>query len=100
MGVVFAAWGDEDWTLDGAAVRVSLVCFDGAGKGTPILDGQPAHRVLSDLTNGSSTFDLTKARPLHDNLGLIFQGMKFVGDFDIAVQQAREWLLAPFEPQR
>ena len=30
-GAIFEAWGDEPWIVDGAAVRVSLVCFgDGA----------------------------------------------------------------------
>ena len=27
-GAIFEAWSDEAWTVDGAAVRVSLVCFD------------------------------------------------------------------------
>ena len=26
-GAIFEAWSDEPWTVDGAAVRVSLVCF-------------------------------------------------------------------------
>ncbi|CAJ0881415.1 hypothetical protein AMST5_03243 [freshwater sediment metagenome] len=26
-GAIFEAWSDEPWTIDGAAVRVSLVCF-------------------------------------------------------------------------
>jgi type II restriction/modification system DNA methylase subunit YeeA len=39
-GAILEAWSDEPWTIDGAAVRVSLVCFraprargEGAGKG-------------------------------------------------------------------
>ena len=28
---IFDAWSDEPWVIDGAAVRVSLVCFSGAG---------------------------------------------------------------------
>lgn len=27
-GRIFEAWSDEGWTVDGAAVRVSMVCFD------------------------------------------------------------------------
>jgi hypothetical protein len=26
-GAIFEAWSDEGWTVEGAAVRVSLVCF-------------------------------------------------------------------------
>ena len=28
---IFDAWSDEPWVIDGAAVRVSLVCFSGTG---------------------------------------------------------------------
>ena len=28
---IFDAWSDEPWVIDGAAVRVSLVCFSRAG---------------------------------------------------------------------
>ena len=28
-GAIFEAWSDEPWVVDGAAVRVSLVCFGG-----------------------------------------------------------------------
>ena len=28
---IFDAWSDEPWVIDGAAVRVSLLCFSGAG---------------------------------------------------------------------
>ena len=34
VGRIFDAWSDEEWTVDGAAVRVSLVCFD-KRHGTP-----------------------------------------------------------------
>jgi len=41
---IFDAWSDEPWMIDGAAVRVSLVCFASEGAGyTPEmrLDGEP-----------------------------------------------------------
>ena len=39
-GRIFEAWSDEPWTVEGAAVRVSLVCFEGSdGTATPTLDG-------------------------------------------------------------
>ncbi len=46
-GVVFDAWDDEPWVLDGAAVRVSLVSFNTADSDAPIkLDGQPCWRYF------------------------------------------------------
>jgi hypothetical protein len=32
-GSIFNAWSDEPWINDGAAVRVSLVCFGSVGAG-------------------------------------------------------------------
>jgi type II restriction/modification system DNA methylase subunit YeeA len=54
-GRIFEAWSDEPWILNGAAVRVSLVCFDGA-KGSPgiLLDGRMVKTINTDLT--STTF--------------------------------------------
>ena len=40
-GAIFEAWSDEPWTIDGAAVRVSLVCF-GAYEDGKCVDGTPA----------------------------------------------------------
>ncbi len=34
-GDIFMAWSDRDWVLDGAAVRVSMVGFDGEKNPTP-----------------------------------------------------------------
>ena len=36
---IFDAWDDEEWTIDGAAVRVSLVCMDWEARSLPRLDG-------------------------------------------------------------
>ncbi|WP_164555084.1 hypothetical protein [Paracoccus haematequi] len=49
-GRIFEAWSDEPWTVDGAAVRVSMVCFDGQ-KGVPArLDGAEVAEVFADLS--------------------------------------------------
>ncbi|MDE0173006.1 MAG: N-6 DNA methylase [Defluviicoccus sp.] len=50
---IFEAWSDEPWVIDGAAVRVSLVCFSGADDGhrpEMRLDGEPADEIHTDLT--------------------------------------------------
>ena len=45
-GRIFTAWSDEDWTLDGAAVRVSMVCFDRAAGTEARLDNKKAKTVF------------------------------------------------------
>lgn len=97
-GQIFEAWGDEEWTVDGAAVRVSLVCFDYAsGKGAR-LDGVEVGEVYSDLTANSGGTDLTSAARLAQSKGIAFQGPVKVGPFDIDGEIAREWLLLPSNP--
>jgi hypothetical protein len=39
---IYAAWPEEQWTVDGAAVDVSLICFGNNGGATPMLKGEPA----------------------------------------------------------
>ncbi len=96
------AWDDEPWTLDGAAVRVSLVSFAQAGEGTASevrLDGLPADRINPDLTMGGvGRVDLTKAVRLRENLGVAFMGDTKGGAFDIPGELARQWLKAPLNP--
>jgi type II restriction/modification system DNA methylase subunit YeeA len=92
---IFEAWSDEPWIVDGAAVRVSLVCF-GQGNDELRLDGYKATNINSDLT--ADVVDLTKAKRLKESLGLGFQGPVKVGPFDVAAVVAREWLLSPLNP--
>ena len=105
--VIFNAWSDEPWINEGAAVRVSLVCFGNppaANAASPlcqrgvggILNGQPVAAIHADLT-GSATVgaDLTLAKPLLENLNTAFQGPVKVGTFDIPGEQARAWLNLP-----
>ena len=71
-GVIFDAWSDEPWVIEGAAVRVSLVCFSkGNDEQTPAirLDGRVVEEIHSDLTArlGGLGIDLTKAeRPVRE----------------------------------
>lgn len=58
-GSIFQAWSDEPWVVDGADVRVSLVCFSGLRGQSGILDGKPVGRILSDLSANQLNFDLT-----------------------------------------
>lgn len=96
-GRIFNAWADEEWTVDGAAVRVSLVCFD-AAKGGPVrLAGAEVGEVYSDLTAAIST-DFSKIRKLTTNNAMSFQGPVLVGAFDVTENVAEDWLRSPVNP--
>jgi hypothetical protein len=92
---IFEAWSDEAWINNGAAVRVSLVCF-GDGKGA-VLDGQPVSEIHADLTagNASGLIDLTQAQKLPANVGTAYLGIQKTGPFDIPGELARNWLGRP-----
>jgi hypothetical protein len=97
--VIFEAWSDEPWALDGAAVRVSLICFCDAENPAArdiALDGRITPRVHPNLTSGSS--DLTEARRLDQNEGASFMATTKGGAFDIDSALARKLLMAPLNP--
>jgi len=97
-GRIYAAWGDEEWTVEGAAVRVSLVCFD-AAKGGPVrLDGAEVAEVFADLSAAKGGPDLTSAVRLRENRAKAFQGPVKVGAFDVDDTVARDWLTRPLNP--
>lgn len=91
---IFHAWSDEPWVNEGAAVRVSLVCFGQTADEPSILDGTTVQRITADLSAVEGV-DLTKARPLPENAGIAFQGPVKVGSFDVDGDIARGWLLLP-----
>ena len=100
---IFEAWSDEPWVIDGAAVRVSLVCFsraDDASVSGTRLDGQPVDEIHTDLTarRGGAGVDLTSVRRLPENAGVAFMGDTKGGPFDVAGDLAREWLHLPANP--
>ena len=97
QGAIFEAWSDEPWVVDGAAVRVSLICFASSDGGLAArLNGEDTSQINADLTGGS--LDLTKAAPLGTNAGVAFQGDIKRGPFDIEGELAREWLRLPTNP--
>ena len=96
-GVVFDAWSDEAWVIDGAAVRVSVISFAARNSDLPIhLNGLACDRIAADLTSGSA--DLTKVRKIILNRDAAFVGDQKSGPFDIAGDLAREWLRLPANP--
>ncbi|MEX2649435.1 MAG: DNA methyltransferase [Alphaproteobacteria bacterium] len=101
---IFDAWDDEPWILNGAAVRVSMVCFAPAlavGASKPRLDGVEVDAIHADLTvrkQGGNQVDLTKARHLDANRGVAFVGTVKSGAFDVSGEIARAWLRLPTNP--
>ena len=89
---IFNAWSDEPWVNEGAAVRVSLVCF-GHAEGT-LLDDKPVATIHADLTAGDG-LNLTLAKPLKVNTGASFIGTQKNGPFDVSGEVARQWLKLP-----
>jgi type II restriction/modification system DNA methylase subunit YeeA len=123
-GRIFNAWSDEPWINNGAAVRVSLVCFEGgefvgaipagrpgatgynAGLATgrvtdsPLLNGEPVAEIYADLTASADTagLDLTTAIQLVENAGICIKGTEKGGPFDIPGELGRKWLSLPHNP--
>ncbi|WP_338034056.1 type IIL restriction-modification enzyme MmeI [Lichenicola cladoniae] len=95
-GVISTAWADEPWTLDGAAVRVSLMCWGRDRAPMPMLDGLAVPAIHADLTAGIA--NLTTARRLLENAGVAFMGDTKGGAFDVPGELARQWLLLPTNP--
>ena len=102
-GLIFEAWSDQPWLIDGAAVRVSLVCFSGGGQrscGGSRLDGETVDEIYTDLTarRGEMGLDLTTAGRLAHNADVAFMGDTKGGPFDVPGDLAREWLREPANP--
>ena len=96
-GAIFDAWSDEPWVVEGAAVRVSLVCFASKNAGlAAFLNGESAPRINSDLV--LEKLDLTQATRLAANKGIAHRGDEKNGAFDIPGDLAREWLRLPANP--
>ena len=100
---IYDAWADEPWVIDGAAVRVSLVCFSGADdehRPDTCFEGEPADEIHTDLTarRGETGIDLTGAGRIPANIGIAFMGDTKGGAFDVPGDLAREWLRLPANP--
>ena len=94
---IFDAWADEPWVVDGASVRVSLVCFSAKKAGRAhYLNGNTVSQINADLTSGRT--DTTQAARLESNRFASFAGGKKYGPFDIPGELARRWLRLPSNP--
>jgi type II restriction/modification system DNA methylase subunit YeeA len=94
-GSIFFAWSNREWTLEGAAVRVSMIGFDDGTETMRELDGEPVSSINADLSAG---IDLTTSLSLAENQGVAFQGPVKVGHFEVEPDVARRMLTAPINP--
>ena len=84
---VFEAWSDEPWTVEGAAVRVAIVCYECRDVNTAArLNGLEAKRIGPDLTSGGS---VVHAQSLTENRNICFIGTMKNGEFNIPYNTAR-----------
>ncbi len=90
---LFTAWSDLPWVVEGAAVRVSIVCGSSAEREIKVLDGQPTDHISPSLRENS--FEAAKIRSQKD---IIFRGPPKIGPFDVTGEIARAWLKQPLNP--
>ena len=88
------AWRNEEWIVNGAAVRVAIVCVT-KSPSEFVLDGNPCASINTDLTSG---LDITDAKPLKQNRKVAFQGVKLNGPFEISPSTARQMISRPLNP--
>jgi type II restriction/modification system DNA methylase subunit YeeA len=90
---LFAAWADLPWVVEGAAVRVSIVCGSVELHNIKQLDGRTAEHISANLKAEAfapSKFPAQKS--------VIFRGPPKIGPFDIPGNVARAWLRQPVNP--
>ena len=98
---IYCAWSDEPWTVDGAAVRVAIVCFARRGlEENTRLDNATVSEIHADLTSKTGAYgsNLTVAKALSENRGQAFIGIQPSGPFSIDGALARSWLILPLNP--
>jgi hypothetical protein len=94
---LFDAWSNEPWIVEGAAVRVSVVCFGSKSELYPHfeLNKKIVTVINPDLTSG---VDVTRANVLPLNKDCCFVGIQKSGPLEVDGQTARNWMSLPTNP--
>ena len=87
---LFDAWADEPWIVDGASVRVSLICVS-TEQWKKRLNGTQVNKITSSL----SQFPKPLPAVVEENIKTSFTGTILNGPFEVDTQVAHEWLTAP-----
>lgn len=94
-GRIFNAWSDEEWTVEGAAVRVSMISFDRKHGLPSRLDGKVVPEIYSNLAPARGGNDLASVAKLAENKAVAFQGTIKVGPFDLSREDAEAFIALP-----
>lgn len=94
-GVIFWAWDDRPWLLDGAAVRVAMVGFARETDEPKKLNGETVVAIDAGL---SAKLSVSSAARLSENFGVGFEGIKKVGPFEVDEMTARDFLEQSVNP--
>lgn len=100
---IFEAWSDEPWVLEGAAVRVSIICFEQKKLRSSVrLNGRQMEAISPALEAVTKTRlgDVTSASRLSENKNVAFLGVQKTGPFEISGAIAREWLALAGNPNK
>lgn len=93
---IFRAWRDEPWVVEGAAVRIAIVCFgEKDTTDAPLLDGAPVAEITPSLRAG---VHLEAASPLCENDRKSFIGTQKNGPFDLSGESARKMIQEGYNP--
>jgi type II restriction/modification system DNA methylase subunit YeeA len=90
---LFSAWSDLPWVVEGAAVRVSVVCGSSTLPKQISLDGKSVDYLPPDLKEQSFA-----PYRIPSQKSIIFRGPPKIGPFDVPGSVAREWLTRPLNP--
>ena len=94
--VIYNGRSEVPWTLNGARVEVSIICFCRRDEDVAVvLDGRQVKAINPDLTSG---LNVTGAQRLGENKRASFLGIQTSGPLDVDGATARAWLLAPTNP--
>lgn len=96
LAPIKVAWSNEEWVVDGADVRVSLVVCDVNKEVERYLDRTPVSAITSELK--AQAFDLGDRKPLTTNVGKAVRGIEKGGPFDLNYEQAEDLLRQPTNP--
>jgi type II restriction/modification system DNA methylase subunit YeeA len=96
---IMSAWADEPWVVDGAAVRVSIICCEAIDKAAPVdcmLDGRAVSRITPELTSEATGISGTERLPANSRVA--FRCPEKNGPFELSGEAARKMLEAPVNP--
>jgi hypothetical protein len=73
--LIYDAWSELPWTIEGARVEVSTICFARESDAPQVrrLDGESVTHINADLTAG---LDLTRAKSQRMNRGVSLLGIQ------------------------